>query len=47
MARRGATVAQIRSVTGHSLASAAIILEKYLPIDNEMAAEAQRLRGIV
>ena len=47
LARAGATVPQIAAVTGHALQSAAKILASYLPRDNQVAWEAQALRGIV
>lgn len=47
LARAEATVPEICSVTGHSLASAERILRKYLPRDNELAWAAQRKRKII
>lgn len=46
MARAGSDIPEIASVTGHSPASAAGILAKYLPRDNALAAKAQKRRGI-
>lgn len=47
LARAEATVPEICSVTGHSLASAERILRKYLPRDNALAWSAQRKRKII
>lgn len=47
LARSGATIPVIASVTGHSPFSAEQILRKYLPRDNELAWEGQRKRGLV
>lgn len=46
MARKGSTIAEIASVTGHSPHTAGVILAKYLPRDSVLAAKAQRRRGI-
>ncbi len=47
MARRGSDIPEIASVTGHSPATAAAILARYLPRDNLLAAKAQRRRGLI
>ena len=46
MARKGSDVPEIASVTGHSPFTASAILAKYLPRDSQLAAKAQRRRGI-
>lgn len=47
MGRAGSDVPEIVSVTGHSLASAHAMLQTYMPRDSEMAANAQRRRGLI
>lgn len=47
LARAGCTVPEIASITGHAPFSAEQILAKYLPRDNEVAANAQRKRGLI
>lgn len=47
LARRGSDIPEIASITGHSPASAAQILAKYLPRDSILALKAQRRRGLV
>jgi hypothetical protein len=47
LARAGCTTAEIASVTGHSLSSVTTILENYLARDGQVAANAQKKRGIV
>lgn len=46
MARAGSDVPEVASITGHSPATAAAILARYLPRDSILAAKAQRRRGI-
>ncbi len=47
LARHGAEVPEIVSVTGHSLSSANEILKVYMPRDSRVAMNAQRKRGLV
>jgi hypothetical protein len=47
LARAECTIAEIVSITGHSIASAHQILQKYLPRDNYLAWQAQQKRGLV
>jgi hypothetical protein len=47
LARHGATVPEIASITGHSPFSVEQILQKYLPRDNKVAWNAQRKRGLI
>lgn len=47
LARHGAEVPEIVSVTGHSLSSANEILKVYMPRDSKVAMNAQRKRGLV
>lgn len=47
LARHGATIPQICSITRHKLKSAHQILEKYLPKDDILAWQAQELRGLI
>jgi len=47
LARAGATVPEIASITGHSPFSVEQILSKYLPRDNQVAWNAQRKRGLI
>jgi len=46
MARAGSDVPEIASVTGHSPVTATSIIARYLPRDNQLAAKAQKRRGI-
>ncbi|MCR5875110.1 hypothetical protein LRS10_13510 [Phenylobacterium sp. J426] len=47
LARHDATIPEIASITGHTLASVHNILSHYLPRDTKVAENAQRKRGIV
>jgi hypothetical protein len=47
LARAESSIAYIASVTGHSIASAEQILQRYLPRDNDMAWAAQVKRGLI
>lgn len=47
LARAGCTIPEIAAITGHSHASAAKILDVYLPRDNQVAWNAQEKRGLV
>jgi hypothetical protein len=47
MARAGCDIPEIASITGHSLVSAHVILQTYLPRDSELAERAQRKRGLI
>lgn len=47
LARHGAEVPEIVSVTGHSLSSANEILKVYMPRDSRVAFNAQAKRGLV
>ncbi|MET3665956.1 tyrosine-type recombinase/integrase [Caulobacter sp. 1776] len=47
LARSGATVPEIASITGHSVASIEHILSVYLPRDNQVAWNAQAKRGLI
>jgi hypothetical protein len=46
MGRHGCTVPEIASISGHSLSSVYKILQTYMPRDSQMAANAQRKRGL-
>lgn len=47
LARSGAEIPEIVSITGHTLASAHNILQRYLPRDSRVAENAQRKRGLI
>lgn len=47
LARAGATIPEIASITGHSPSSVTQILSVYLPRDNELAWSAQKKRGLI
>jgi hypothetical protein len=47
LARSEAEIPEIVSITGHTLASAHNILQRYLPRDSRVAENAQRKRGLL
>ena len=47
LARAGCSIAEIASITGHSLGSVQSILSRYLPRDNKVAWNAQNKRGLL
>jgi integrase len=47
LARAGCEIPEIASITGHSIQSVHMILQRYLPRDNVLAWSAQRKRGLI
>ncbi|MFN4287537.1 MAG: tyrosine-type recombinase/integrase [Brevundimonas sp.] len=47
LARAGCTVPEIAAITGHAIQSVHSILQRYLPRDSQVAANAQAKRGLM